>query len=255
MTTRPPLSPVASNSPVLLNSTQEMMSAETRTLASWMNARYKKWTTDQKAFTTHHTMWHARIGPNGSCLFTAGSPTDIVDSQNFRILSTHQIALLVPERPMSSRLLRLLLQCAGIIKMNPGPDTTLTHTNCLRLMQWNASWICGKITELVTFLHSNNVNIAAVQETKLTNKTKPLKTPGLAAVRLDRHKNKGGSLLMLIKDTIPFVDNTAALPQSADPHLKQQGILITMPHSSCSAGHNDCEPHQQQQNVAYCCGY
>ena len=34
---------------------------------------------------------------------------------------------------------------------------------------------------------------------------------------------------MLIKDTIPFVDNTAALPQSADPHLEQQGISITMP--------------------------
>lgn len=30
MTTRPPLSPVASNSPVLLNSTQEIMSAGTR---------------------------------------------------------------------------------------------------------------------------------------------------------------------------------------------------------------------------------
>ena len=54
---------------------------------------------------------------------------------------------------------------------------------------------------------------------------------------------------MIIKDTIPFVDNTAALPQSADPHLEQQGISITMPNrqqlhiyipprSSCSAGHN-----------------
>ena len=56
---------------------------------------------------------------------------------------------------------------------------------------------------------------------------------------------------MLIKDTIPFVDNTAALPQSTDPHLEQQGISITMPNRqklhihniyipphSCSAGHN-----------------
>ena len=55
---------------------------------------------------------------------------------------------------------------------------------------------------------------------------------------------------MLIKDTIPFINNTAALPQSADPHLEQQGILIIMPNrrqlhihsiyipprSSCSAG-------------------
>ena len=90
-----------------------------------------------------------------------------------------------------------------------------TPTNCQRLMKWHANGISGKITELMTCLHSNNFNIAAIQETKLTNKTKPLKTPGLAAVRLDRHKNKCGGLLMLIKDTIPFVDNTAALPQSA----------------------------------------
>ena len=77
----------------------------------------------------------------------------------------------------------------------------------------------GKITELLTFLHSNNVNIAAIQENKLTNEIKPMKMPGWAAVGLARHKNKGGGLLMLINDTIPFVDNTAALPQSADPHL------------------------------------
>ena len=57
---------------------------------------------------------------------------------------------------------------------------------------------------------------------------------------------------MLVKDTIPFIDNTAALPQSADPHLEQQGISIVMPNlqqlyihniyipprSSCRAGHN-----------------
>ena len=170
-------------------------------------------------------------------------------------------SLLVAERPMPALLHRLLLQCAGDIKMNPGPVLTPTPINCLRLMQWNAKISC-KITQLLTFLHSNNVNIAAIQETKLTNKTKPLKTPGWAAVRLDRHKNKGGDLLMLIKDTIPFVDNTAALPQSADLLLEQQGILITMsnlqqlrihniyipPRSSCSAGHNASIVHLLYNN-------
>ena len=57
---------------------------------------------------------------------------------------------------------------------------------------------------------------------------------------------------MLIKDTIPFVDNTAALPQSGYPHPEQQGISISLPNrqqmhihniyisprSSCSAGQN-----------------
>ena len=52
---------------------------------------------------------------------------------------------------------------------------------------------------------------------------------GWAAVRNERHKNKGGDLLMLVKDAIPFVDNSAALPQSADPHLEQKGISIMTP--------------------------
>ena len=96
-------------------------------------------------------------------------------------------------------------------------------------MQWITNGISGKITELLTFLHSNNVNIADIQETNLTNKTKLLKTPWCAAVRLDRHKNKGGGLLILIKDTILFVNKTAAQPQSSDSHQEQQGISITMP--------------------------
>ena len=139
---------------------------------------------------------------------------------------------------MPALLLRLLLQCAGDIEMNPGPHSKPTPTDCLRLMQWNASGISGKITELLTFLHGSNFNIAAIQEAKLTNKTNPLKMLGWAAVRLDRHKNKGGGLLMLIKDTIPFVENTAALLQSADPHLEQHGISITMPYRQQLHIHN-----------------
>ena len=79
---------------------------------------------------------------------------------------------------------------------------------------------------------------------------------------LDLHKNKGVGLLMLIKDTIPFVDNTAILPQSAYPHLEQQGILIMMPNhhqmhilsicilprSCCSAGHNASIAHLLSDN-------
>ena len=67
---------------------------------------------------------------------------------------------------------------------------------------------------------------------------------------------------MLIKNWIPFVDNTAALPQSDGPHLEQQGILITMPNrqqlhihniyippcSSCSAGHNALIAHLLSNN-------
>ena len=158
---------------------------------------------------------------------------------------------------MPALLLRLMLQCAGDIEMNPEPDSTQTPTNCQRLMQWNANLIRGKITELLRFLHSNNVHIADIHGTKLIKKTELLNTPGWTAVRLDRHKNKGGGLQMQIKDEINIVDNTAALPQSADPRLEQQGISIAMPkrkqlyihniyippHSSCSAGDNTSISH------------
>ena len=47
-------------------------------------------------------------------------------------------------------------------------------------------------------------------------------------MRLDRQKNIGGGLQKLLKETNHFVDNSASLPQSADPHLEQPGISITM---------------------------
>ena len=84
-------------------------------------------------------------GPNGSCHFAAGSPPDTVDSQNYLTFSTRQIAYLVAERPMPALLLRLLLQCAGDIEMNPGPVSTPTPTNCLRLIKWNANGISEKL--------------------------------------------------------------------------------------------------------------
>ena len=100
---------------------------------------------------------------------------------------------LVAEWSMPALLLRLLLQCAGDIEMNPGPVSTPTPTNCLRLMQLNANGISGKITELLTFLRGNNVIIAAIQEAKLTNKTKPLKPPGLALCDLSATRTNAAS--------------------------------------------------------------
>ena len=84
----------------------------------------------------------------------------------------------------------------------------------------------------------------------MINKTMPLNTLGWAVVRLDRHKSKVGGLKMLIMSRSPSRDNTAAPPQTADRHLEQKGISITMPNrqqlhihtiytplrSSCSAG-------------------
>ena len=113
----------------------------------------------------------------------ASSRLDHLPTLSIAKSSEHSLLVkspMVAERLMPALQLRLLLQCAGDIELNPGPVST--PTNRLRLMQWYTNGISGKITELRTFLHRNNVNIAAIQETKLTNKTKPLKTPGWAAV-------------------------------------------------------------------------
>ena len=158
---------------------------------------------------------------------------------------------------MPALLLGLLLQCAGNIKMNPGPDSTPKPTNCLQLKEWNANGISGNITELLTLLHSNNVNIAAIQETKLTNNTEPLKTSGWLVVRLDRHKSRDGGLPMLIKDKIP---NRRQHGRSTTVNQSSSGAtrhFITMPNrqqlhirniyipsrSSCSADHNTSIAH------------
>ena len=67
---------------------------------------------------------------------------------------------------------------------------------------------------------------------------------------------------MLIKDTIPFVESPAGLPQLADPHLEQQSISIAMPNrqqlhihniylpprSSCSTGPNASIVHLLSNN-------
>ena len=104
------------------------------------------------------------MGPSGSCLFETGSPTDTVDRHSYRTFFARQFVILVVELPLPALLLRLPYQCARYVETNPAPVSTPTHISCLRLSQWNANGISGKITELLTFLCSNNVNISAIKK-------------------------------------------------------------------------------------------
>ena len=56
--------------------------------------------------------------PNGSCLFSAGSPTDTIGSQVFRTFSTRQIPILVASGRCRECSSDFLLQCAGDIYAN-----------------------------------------------------------------------------------------------------------------------------------------
>ena len=56
---------------------------------------------------------------------------------------------------------------------------------------------------------------------------------------------------MLIRYTIPFVFNMASLPQSVDPHLEQQGILIAIPNRQQLHIHNICIPPRSSGSAGH----
>ena len=92
------------------------------------------------------------------------------------------------------------------------------------MLQLNINGIKGKLGELENFLHSNNIAIAALQETKLQPKSKDPTITGYCSIRKDRDKN-GGGLMFIIRDDIPF--------QLSDPldlnnnNIEQQNITIS----------------------------
>jgi hypothetical protein len=82
------------------------------------------------------------------------------------------------------------------------------------LLQLNCQGIKGKATELAVFLHKGNVKIAALQETKLTDRSKdPDFGPDYTLLRKDRGRG-GGGLAFLIHKSIPFTPLTLDIPTS-----------------------------------------
>ena len=93
-------------------------------------------------------------------------------------------------------------------------------------------------------MNENDIKIAALQETKLTSKSKDPNTADFTLVRKDRNRDKGGGLAFLIHKTIQF----KALPNSpCDTYMESQAISVgetnivniyIPPNSSCSNGYN-----------------
>ena len=96
----------------------------------------------------------------------------------------------------------------------------------LKVLQYNINGICNKLDELLHYVEKNNILIAAIQETKLTSKSKQPKTPNYTFVRKDRGVNKGGGLAFLVHKDINFtLENTPAILEQ-DPHLETMTISI-----------------------------
>ena len=113
----------------------------------------------------------------------------------------------------------------------------------LKILQFNCNGIKNKIDELLTFMSTNDILIAAIQETKLTDKATSPKTPNFSFERKDRGKDKGGGLAFLIHKSIQY----RTIPSShKDPHLETLSIEVGSltihnvyipPAASCATGY------------------
>lgn len=84
--------------------------------------------------------------------------------------------------------------------------------------------------ELLDHLETEKILVAAIQETKLTCKSKVKKTPNYSLVRKDRGSNKGGGLAFLVHESIPFHQEKNPAHLESDKHL--ESLTINIPSKS-----------------------
>ena len=70
----------------------------------------------------------------------------------------------------------------------PSPPPSHAHhvDNTFNILQWNANGIGNKQTELSIFLEAHDVKVAAIQESKLTAKSRSPNIQNYTLVRQDR---------------------------------------------------------------------
>ena len=100
-------------------------------------------------------------------------------------------------------------------------------------------------------MEKNNIHIAAIQETKLTAKSKMRETPNYTLVRKDREKDKGGGVAFLVHESISFHRDPTPPSLKDDLHTEELTISLNCkntplqirnvyipPASSCTRGYN-----------------
>jgi exonuclease III len=87
----------------------------------------------------------------------------------------------------------------------------------VRIITWNANSVTNKKADLALFLNVNNIDIAAIGETKLSPKSR-FSIPGYTTYRADRNQF-GGGVMILIKHNLRHdqfdLPNLAGLEASA----------------------------------------
>ena len=95
-------------------------------------------------------------------------------------------------------------QLPGSTNSSPSQSLLATSWNKLKIYQWNADRICPKLIELCDCLINSDINILAVQESKLWKADKTPFIEGYATIRKDWNNIFGGDLLLLIRTEIMF---------------------------------------------------
>ncbi|KAI5731922.1 hypothetical protein M8J77_018439 [Diaphorina citri] len=134
--------------------------------------------------------------------------------------------------------------------VNNQPSNTLPvnlDVEPFSILQFNARGISGKCDEVLDFMHTHNIKLAAIQETKLTARSNLSERFGYTFVRQDRTQDEGGGIAFIIHNTLSY--QPKALPNPGTP-LEQQAItlytsnshitVVNMyipPRSSCPSGY------------------
>ena len=109
----------------------------------------------------------------------------------------------------------------------PVPPPPPDFAGNLNILQYNINGISGKLDELLHFMEKDNIKIAAIQETKLTDKSKLPNINNYNMVRKDRGVNKGGGVAFLVHEDIPFQLEDTPNTLKSDQHT--ESITISIP--------------------------
>ena len=115
----------------------------------------------------------------------------------------------------------------------PSPPPSPTHTSTMsdktfNILQWNANRIGSIQTELSILLEAHNVKLAAIQESKLTAKSRSPNIQNYTLLRQDRRQCPGGGLLFFIHNSVSFTRKSLSTTSKNDPHQEEQTISIAM---------------------------
>ena len=106
------------------------------------------------------------------------------------------------------------------------PPTSQDPTPML-ILQFNCNGISGKCDEIIDFMIRHSIMIAAIQETKLSKKSKlPSNIGEFSVVRKDRTSDAGGGLCFIIHNSIKYQTLDLPPPPIDDLHMEQQGIIV-----------------------------